>query len=91
MPGGKFFSLIDELAASERRLDEAAEPLFKEMEETERQATEAVEARRAKLAAARDYIDRMRKATDAMNKSDEGDNGGPKLPGSGEVPKPSVT
>lgn len=75
--GGKFFALIDEIAASERRLDAAAEPLLAEMAETERLATQAVEARRAQNKAAQDYILRMRGAAEELS----GDNGGPPLDG----------
>ena len=75
--GGKFFALVDEIAASERRLDAVAEPLLAEMAETERLATQAVEARRAQNKAAQDYIKKMRSATDELSDG----NGGPPLDG----------
>ena len=71
--GGIFFSLIDECAASERRLDETAAPLLQELQETEAEAVEAVTARRTRLQAARDYIKRMKSAAEELS----GDNGGP--------------
>lgn len=86
--GGVFFSLIDEMEASERRLDEAAAPLLAEMQEAEKEATVAIEGRRAKVAAGRDYIKRMHAVTDEL-KEGEG-NGGPSLTGgSAESPQSS--
>lgn len=77
MAGGKFFALIDEMAASEDRLDKLAEPLLEKMHNSEKLAARAVETKHAKLDAALDYIKRM---DDVTEKLGEGDNGGPKLP-----------
>lgn len=77
MAGGKFFALIDEMAASEDRLDKLAEPLLEKMHNSEKLAARAVETKHAKLDAALDYIKRM---DDVSEKLGEGDNGGPKLP-----------
>jgi hypothetical protein len=75
MAGGKFFALIDEMAASEQRLDALAEPLLEKMAESEKLAARAVESKSAKIDAAIDYIKRMDEVSESL-----GDNGGPKLP-----------
>lgn len=77
MAGGKFFALIDEMAASEDRLDKLAEPLLEKMHNSEKLAARAVETKHAKLDAALDYIKRMDEVSEKLG---EGDNGGPKLP-----------
>jgi hypothetical protein len=85
--GGVFFSLIDEIEASERRLDEAAAPLLQKMQETEALAKGAVGMRLDRLDAAQDYIKRIQDVTDKLT---EGNNGGPPLVGgSAELPTPS--
>lgn len=77
MAGGKFFALIDEMKASEQRLDALAEPLLEKMATAEKEAAVAVESRHATLDAARDYIRRMQHTSDALG---DGGNGGPSLP-----------
>lgn len=81
MAGGKFFALIDEMAASEERLDALAEPLLEKMANSEKMATKAVESKHAKLDAAMDYIKRMDAVSETLW---DGGNGGPKLPKSEE-------
>jgi hypothetical protein len=84
--GGIFFSLIDEIEASERRLDEAAAPLLQKMQETEALAKGAVETRLDRLDAAQDYIKRIQDVTEKLTEG----NGGPSLEGgSAESPPPS--
>jgi hypothetical protein len=78
MAGGKFFALIDELKASEERLDALAEPLLEKLAHTEAAAKVAVEAKHATIDAAADYIKRMSGITEKLG---EGSNGGPTLPG----------
>lgn len=77
MAGGKFFALIDELAASEQRLDKLAEPLLQKLAATEGAAAVAVDAKHAQLDAAADYIKRMSGVTERLG---EAGNGGPILP-----------
>lgn len=76
MAGGKFFALIDEMTASEARLDKMAQPLLEKMAKSELLAARAVEAKHAKYDAAIDYIKRMDGVTEQLG---DGDNGGPKL------------
>jgi hypothetical protein len=83
--GGLFFSLIDEIEASERRLDAQAEPLLREMQETEALAARAIETRRDKLATTRDYIKRVHGIADELSEG----NGGPPLDGAASSPTPS--
>jgi hypothetical protein len=84
--GGVFFSLIYEIEASERRLDEAAAPLLQKMQETEALAKGAVGTRLDRLDAAQDYIKRIQDVTDKLAEG----NGGPSLvEGSAESPTPS--
>jgi hypothetical protein len=85
MAGGKFFALVDEMKASEDRLDRLAEPLFQKLADSEKMAARAVDAKHAKLDAAMDYIKRM---DDVTEKLEEGDNGGPKV--SPELSLPST-
>lgn len=82
MAGGKFFALIDEMAASENRLDALAEPLLEKMAASEKLAGQAVEAKHAKLDAAIDYIKRMDGVAEKLG---EDGNGGPKLPAGSEA------
>lgn len=78
MAGGKFFALIDEIRASEDRLDKLAEPLLEKLATTEAAAARAVEAKHATIDAANDYIKRMGAVASELG---EGGNGGPSLPG----------
>lgn len=94
--GGLFFALVDELAASERRLDAIAAPLLEEVRQTEAMAAMAVDARRAKLAAARDYIDRIRGETVKLEEEGAATNGGPTVadgaaPSSDAAPSPAAS
>lgn len=84
MAGGKFFALVDEMAASEERLDALAEPLLEKMHTSEKLAATAVEAKHAKLDAAIDYIKRL---DGTVEKLGEDGNGGPKLPKAGADPE----
>jgi hypothetical protein len=79
MAGGKFFALIDELKASEERLDALAEPLLKKLALTENAAVIAVEAKHATIDAAADYIKRMNGVTEKLAEGKQ-TNGGPTLP-----------
>lgn len=93
--GGLFFALVDELAASERRLDAIAAPLLDEVNQTEKLAALAVEGRRAKLAAAREYIDRIRGETAKLEEG-AATNGGPTVadgaePSSAASPSPPAS
>ena len=84
MAGGKFFALIDELKASEQRLDALAEPLLEKIAESEKLAARAVDSKIAKIDAAIDYIKRM----DEVSGTLEG-NGGLKLPEDSQESPPS--
>lgn len=89
MAGGKFFALIDELDASEQRLDALAEPLLAKLVDTEKRASAAVEGRLAKLEAAQDYIKRMTGVVERLEDK-KADNGGPTLGASAGSPSPST-
>ena len=91
MAGGKFFALIDEIKASEERLDALAEPLLEKLVTTEAAAKRAVEAKHATIDAAADYIRRMSAATDELAKEGEGGNGGPTLLAGSAEPSPGTS
>ena len=83
MAGGKFFALIDEIKASEERLDKLAEPLLAKLVTTEAAAKRAVEAKSATIDAAADYIRRMEMATTELG---DGSNQGPTLEDASSAP-----
>lgn len=89
MAGGKFFALIDEIKASEERLDALAEPLLEKLATTEAAAKRAVEAKHATIDAAADYIKRMSAATSELSEG-EGGNGGPTLQAGSAEPSPNA-
>lgn len=70
-PGAKFLSLLDEMEAHGRRLDEKADALTDELIETERLAEKAIDERRTQNEQVRDYIEQVRGVADRLN------NGGP--------------
>lgn len=96
MPG-LFFSLLDEVEGSERRLDVLAEPLVIEIAELEERAARVIDDRRSGVLRAHDYLDRLHGVVRKLEEKKPaekppaaGDNKGPPLAeGSAGSPPPS--
>lgn len=89
---GLFFSLIDECDGSERRLDELAEPLVRELADLETRAGSVIDDRRTGIARAHDYLDRLQGVVRKLEEKPAviGDNKAPPIVvGSAALPPPS--
>lgn len=82
--GAKFFALVDEIEASERRLDDHADVLLESMRATEELAQRAIQTRVDQQQVMRDYINRVQGVTGQL----AGGNNGPPLGGDSSPPSP---
>lgn len=86
---GEFFSLTDELSASERRLDEMAKPILAKTAAVEKRAAAVIALKDSRLDASMDYLNRLDGTVAALEVSEKPTNGGPIVEGSAVLPPPS--
>lgn len=87
---GEFFSLTEELSASERRLDEMAKPILEKTAAVEKRAAAVIALKDSRLDASMDYLNRLDGTTAALEATEKPTNGGPTVQGSAVSPQPST-